>query len=127
MSEKLESGKVKNETKTTRTHTMKDGTKHPEVKILNKDTGEVEEHTIDGEDVEIKKKPEVPRPTGFTVNQGNIGLATIKLLESINNQLAQLNKQSLEINYYCSFLEPEDKRSKVPVKPVFEEKNGGSD
>ena len=114
MSKKLESGKVKNEQRTTRKIKKKDGSSITEEIVKNKDTGKITKHTIDGKSVMEKPKQEVVQ-----ITNENAALLTAKFLNMLLQQnlkqfqlLERINMQLTEMNYYMSYLEPVEKRSK---------------
>ena len=53
---------------------------------------------------------ETNNPGEIMFKRGNAEEVTISLLAKIHNQLAQLNRQLLEMNFYCSFMAPEEHR-----------------
>ncbi|MCP4481433.1 MAG: hypothetical protein GY817_01205 [bacterium] len=126
MSKKLESGKVKNEQRTSRKIKKKDGSVLLEEIVKDKDTGKITKHTIDGKSVMKKPKQEVVQ-----ITNENAALLTAKFLNMLLQQnLKQLqlsekiNMQLTEMNYYMSYLEPEAKRSKDNAELIkyFEQK-----
>lgn len=96
----LESGAVKNETKTTYKGKDKDGNQITEVVTKNKDTGEVTRE-VNGKKVDEPEK-QVPKIKPIVYQQSNFEPIVIKQLSSLLSQLT-------EMNYYMAKIAKEDK------------------
>lgn len=112
----LESGKVENEKRTTKTATTEDGKKITEEVVVNKDTGEVKSHKVDGKEVEKETETKnIAKQLQFT--PGNFEVSMIHMMNAIF-------KQMLEINYYVRKLA--EKNADLDDKELKEKLDGRS-
>ena len=102
----VESGKVKNEKQITKTAVIA-GKKVTETAKIDKDTGRVLQHQIDGKDV--------PKPLQY--NRGNADVCIVNLLISINQHAAAIRQNLQELNYRHNEVHPlADKQVQEGIK-----------
>ena len=102
---KLESGKVKSETKTEYKGEDKDGKKITEVVTKDNDTGEVN-RKVDGKEIKLPESKEI------SYSGSNFEQLQIIQTNKIINMLAVIGQELAAIRYYSSFNEPEEERTK---------------